>query len=112
MLRLIAATIVSCACMYSASALAAQTTEASWYGLKYHGKRTASGEKFDVRAMTAAHPTLPLGSMVEVRHGRKTVMVRINDRCGRCGIDLSPAAADRLGMRHLGRASVTLRRLA
>lgn len=112
MLRLIAAMIVSCACIYSASAFAVQTTEASWYGLKYHGKRTASGEKFDVRAMTAAHPTLPLGSVVEVRHGRKAVMVRINDRCGRCGIDLSPAAADRLGLRHLGRASVTVRPLA
>lgn len=112
MLRHLAATIVSCACLYSTSTLAAQTTEASWYSPKYHGKRTASGEKFDVRALTAAHPSLPLGSMVEVRHGRKSVMVRINDRCGRCGIDLSPAAADRLGMRHLGRAPVTLRRLA
>ncbi|KAF0220003.1 MAG: hypothetical protein FD176_3415 [Rhodospirillaceae bacterium] len=112
MLRLIAVIIIASSSLYTIPAMAEQKVEASWYGHKYHGKRTASGEKFDVRAMTAAHPSLPLGSVVEVRHGRKVVMVRINDRCGRCGIDLSPAAADRLGMRHLGRAPVTLRPLA
>lgn len=112
MLRLIAALIITFSYIYTIPAMAEQKVEASWYGHKYHGKRTASGEKFDVRAMTAAHPTLPLGSMVEVRHGRKAVTVRINDRCGRCGIDLSPTAADRLGMRHLGRVPVTLRPLA
>lgn len=112
MQRLIAAIIITFSCIYTTPTMADQKVDASWYSHKYHGKRTASGERFDVRAMTAAHPTLPLGSMVEVRHGRKAVTVRINDRCGRCGIDLSPAAADRLGMRHLGRAPVTVRPLA
>lgn len=84
---------------------------ASWYGDKYHGRQTASGEKFNARALTAAHPSLPLGSVVEVRRADtgRAVQVRINDRCGRCQIDLSRAAADRLGMRRAGRAPVMIK---
>src|SRR4030081_546944 len=55
---------------------------ASWYGQYFQGKETASGEPFDMQALTAAHPTLPLGSFVRVtnlRNGR-AVVVRINDR--------------------------------
>lgn len=55
---------------------------ASWYGRKFHGKKTANGETYDMYAMTAAHPTLPLPSYARVTHARtgKSVIVRINDR--------------------------------
>ncbi len=83
---------------------------ASYY---WQEQMTASGEVFDKRAMTAAHPTLPFGTKVEVinlGNGRKTV-VRINDRGpfkpGRV-IDVSEAAADELGMRQKGLAPVRL----
>lgn len=83
-----------------------QTVEvgnATWYGKRLAGHRTASGERFDPSQMTAAHKTLPLGTWVEVhRTGtNKSVVVRINDR-GPFGtpdkiIDLSSAAFERLG---------------
>lgn len=86
---------------------------ASWYGLKFHGRRTASGERFDMNGFTAAHRTLPFGTLVRVRslvNGRE-VEVRINDRgphvAGRI-IDLSRAAAEALGMLGLGMKPVTL----
>ena len=64
------------------------------------GSRTASGERFNCAALTAAHKTLPLGTHVRVQHGSKSVVVRINDRGpfirGR-SIDLSPAAASAIG---------------
>lgn len=88
--------------------------EASWYGSKYHGRRTASGERYDMYAMTAAHPTLPFGTIVEVtnlRNGRR-VRVRINDRGpfrkGRI-IDLSYASARKLGMVRDGVVPVSVR---
>jgi rare lipoprotein A len=87
---------------------------ASWYGTAFHGQRTSSGEPYDMLAMTAAHRTLPLPSFVEVTHlgnGRK-VVVRVNDRgpfrAGRI-IDLSYAAAVRLGIAEQGTAPVALR---
>lgn len=89
---------------------------ASWYGGAYGGKRTASGEAFDPRDLTAAHPDLPFGTLVSVRRwtdGRE-VVVRINDRGpsdGRRGIDLSEAAARHLGLVADGTALVTLRPL-
>lgn len=57
-------------------------TKASYYGAKFHGKTTASGEIFDMYAMTAAHKTLPFGTKVKVTNPRnnKSVIVRINDR--------------------------------
>lgn len=76
---------------------------ASWYGAKHHGRRTANGERFDQKKLTAAHPTLPWGSIVRVTSlaNGKSVDVRINDRGpfvkGRI-IDLSRAAARALGM--------------
>ena len=76
---------------------------ASWYGRRYHGRKTTSGEPYDMYAMTAAHPTLPIPSyarVTSVKNG-KSVVVRINDRGpflrGRV-IDLSYAAANRLGI--------------
>ena len=87
--------------------------QASWYGPGFHGRRTASGERYDMYALTAAHPTLPFGTLVRVRSlvtGRK-VDVRINDRgpfaAGRV-IDLSQAAAGELGMLGLGVKDVLL----
>ena len=86
---------------------------ASWYGPRFHGRRTANGERFDMHAITAAHRTLPFGTMVRVRslvNGRE-VDVRINDRGpyshGRV-IDLSYAAAAELGMLRLGVKNVVL----
>ncbi|HEX2510549.1 MAG TPA: septal ring lytic transglycosylase RlpA family protein [Microvirga sp.] len=80
-----------------------QQGKASWYGPGFHGRRTASGEIFNTRDMTAAHRTLPFGTLVRVvnpRTGRSTV-VRINDRGpyarGRI-IDLSQASAEALGI--------------
>ncbi len=86
---------------------------ASWYGGKFHGRQTASGEIFDTNALTAAHRTLPFGSIVRVTNTEngKEVIVRINDRGpfvdGRV-IDLSRAAADVLGITAVGIAPVTL----
>jgi rare lipoprotein A len=88
---------------------------ASWYGRKFHGRRTASGEPFDMYAMTAAHPTLPIPSYARVRNpanGRE-VVVRINDRGpfhpGRI-VDLSYTAALRLDVLR-GVAPVELARI-
>ena len=88
---------------------------ASWYGRKFHGRRTANGEVYNMYAMTAAHPTLPLPSYVRVRNpanGRE-VLVRVNDRgpfhAGRI-IDLSYTAALKLGVLK-GVAPVELERI-
>lgn len=87
---------------------------ASWYGAKFHGKRTSSGEPFDMYAMTAAHRELPLPSYAEVTHldSGKSVIVRINDRGpfhkNRL-IDLSYAAAVKLGITTKGSALVEVR---
>jgi rare lipoprotein A len=91
-----------------------QTGEASWYGAKLAGRKTASGERFDPMAFTAAHNTLKLGTWVEVRRvdtGR-TVRVRINDRGPHAGgriIDLSRRAAEELDLVRLGVVRVELR---
>jgi rare lipoprotein A len=84
---------------------------ASWYGIDYHGKRTANGETFDLRAMTAAHPTLPLPSRVRVTNieNGKSIELRVNDRGpfkdGRL-IDVSERAAETLGFKEKGIARV------
>jgi len=87
---------------------------ASWYAGKFQGRLTANGEVFDTNELTAAHRTLPFGTVVEVRHlgNDRTVEVRINDRGpfveGRV-IDLSRAAAEALRMTAEGVAPVRLR---
>jgi len=84
---------------------------ASWYGRKFHGQPTSSGERYDMYAMTGAHPTLPIPSYVRVtnlRNGRNAV-VRINDRgpfSNRRLIDLSYTAAYKLGYVSTGTADV------
>lgn len=89
---------------------------ASWYGEKFHGKTTASGERYNQNAMTAAHKLLPLGSRVRVTHlgSGRSVVVRINDRGPFAGgrvIDLSRGAAMRLNMLREGTARVRVRSL-
>ena len=87
---------------------------ASWYGIKFHGRKTSSGEVYNMHAMTAAHKTLPLPAYVHVKNldnGRSAV-VRVNDRGpfvqGRI-IDLSYAAAKKLGVKGPGTANVEIR---
>lgn len=88
----------------------------SWYGMPFHGRRTASGETFDMHALTAAHPTLPIPSYAKVRHVKtgKEVIVRINDRgpfhSARI-LDLSQAAAQQLGLLGQGTAEVEVERI-
>ncbi len=91
-----------------------QTGMASWYGAKFHGRKTASGERYNMHAMTAAHKTLPIGTKVKVTNLRnsKQVVVRINDRgpfhSGRI-IDVSKKAATKLGMIGSGHARVHIK---
>lgn len=89
----------------------ASTTVASYYGPGFHGRKTASGERFNRWAMTAAHRTLPFGTLVRVTHRGRSVVVRINDRGpfirGR-GIDLSEGAARKIGCLGLCRVHVAV----
>lgn len=87
--------------------------EASWYGPGFHGRKTASGEIYDQHDMTAAHPTLPLGTDVEVTNleNKKKVEVEITDRGPYVkdrAIDLSKAAAKKLGMKEEGVSEVKI----
>lgn len=84
---------------------------ASWYGPQFHGKMTANGEVFDMNLLTAAHPTLPIPSLVRVTNldNNKSVVVRVNDRGPYARdriIDLSRRTADLLGFIHKGTARV------
>ena len=86
---------------------------ASWYGPGHDGKRTASGERFDMNAMTAAHRTLPFGTIVQVTNleTQQSVRVRINDRgpyARKRILDLSAAAARSLGIKEKGTARVRI----
>ena len=89
---------------------------ASWYGKKFHGQKTSSGEVYDMFAMTAAHKTLPIPSYAKVTNVRngKSVVVRVNDRGPFHGdriIDLSYAAADRIGIASAGSGLVEVERV-
>jgi rare lipoprotein A (peptidoglycan hydrolase) len=90
-----------------------QTVTASWYGTE-SGNRTANGERFDGTSLTAAHKTLPFGTKLRVTYRGKSVVVRINDRGpfirGRA-LDLSKAAAQRIGLIPAGVGSVCMERL-
>jgi len=91
--------------------------KASYYGKKWHGRRTASGERLNIYALTAAHKTLPFNTRVKVTRldNYKSVIVRINDRGpfapGRI-IDLTDAAAERIGLLNDGVATVKVEVLA
>jgi peptidoglycan lytic transglycosylase len=86
-----------------------QTGRISYYAEKFHGRKTASGARFDKNAMTAAHRSLPFGTTVEVTNlaNGKSVMVQVNDRGPYSNdriLDVSPAAARQLGMMGAGTA--------
>ena len=90
-----------------------QRGTASWYGRRFHGGKTSSGELYDMYAMSAAHPTLPIPSYARVTHvaSGRSVVVRINDRGpfhSERAIDLSYAAAFKLGFAELGSALVDI----
>ncbi len=96
-----------------------RTGIASWYGSDFHGRRTANGETYDMNALTAAHPTLPMPTIVRVTNldNGRSVIVRINDRGPFAEdriIDLSRAGARELGFetRGLARVRVTVLREA
>jgi len=97
-----------------APALPAESCIASWYGAE-SGRRTASGEPFNPRGMTAAHRSAPFGSIMGVRAYGREIRVRINDRGpfvkGRC-IDLAEGAAEALGIKPRGSALVQIERIA
>jgi rare lipoprotein A len=86
---------------------------AAWYGDKFNGGKTASGERFNMHKLTAAHRTLPFNTLVKVTNlnNKATVVVRINDRgpfVKNRIIDLSRAAARKIGLDRLGTAPVRI----
>jgi rare lipoprotein A len=93
-----------------------QVGTASWYGEDFEGKPTASGEPFNMYELTAAHPTLPLGTLVKVTNlkNRRAVVVRINDRGpyvrGR-KMELSKRAAETIGLTDKGVGRATIQRV-
>ncbi|MDG9929833.1 MULTISPECIES: septal ring lytic transglycosylase RlpA family protein [unclassified Pseudomonas] len=95
---------------------AGETGKASYYGARHHGQKTASGERFDQHALTAAHRSLPFGTRVRVTNlnNDRSVVVRINDRGphtrGRI-IDVSRRAAEQLDMLRSGTAPVRVQSL-
>ncbi len=99
--------VVSCASSRYETSEEPRTAVASWYGAEFHGKSTASGEKFDMYGLTCAHRELPFGSVLEVTNVAtgKTVKCVVNDRgpfvSGR-DLDLSYAAAKEIGLRSTG----------
>lgn len=104
-----------CAVTFAANTVGVYKSNAvaSYYADKFHGRKTANGETFDMYALTAAHKSLPFNTMVKVTNldNGKSVVVRINDRgpfvAGR-EIDVSKAAASKLGMLSAGTARVSL----
>lgn len=91
-----------------------RTANISWYGGHHHGRKTASGKSFNMRALTAAHKTLPFGTKVAMYNPdtQKRVVVTINDRGPYYGdrkFDVSRAAAKRLGILKIGHAKIKYR---
>jgi rare lipoprotein A len=104
---LLALAVLALALPFGAAQARVQEGVVSWYGERFHNRPTASGELFDIAALTMAHPSLPFGTKVRVtnlRNGR-SVVVRVNDRGPFVGAriaDLSQAAADLLGFLRRG----------
>lgn len=93
-----------------------QTGIASWYGRQFHGRKTASGDTFDMNELTAAHRSLPLNCYIRVtnKDNGKSVVVKVNDRGpfhGNRVLDLSYGAAKRLGVTNSGTAKVGIERV-
>jgi rare lipoprotein A len=103
--------------LLGAPACAGTLTRASWYGGgEYLARRTASGERFNPAALTAAHRSLPFGTRLRVCRARRCIVVRINDRgpaarTGR-GLDLSSSAASAIGLKASGVGVVSIERLS
>ncbi|WP_201536419.1 septal ring lytic transglycosylase RlpA family protein [Psychrobacter ciconiae] len=94
-----------------------QTGLASWYGRQFHGRKTASGDVFDMNGLTAAHRSLPLNCYVKVtnKDNGKSVVVKVNDRGpfhGNRVLDLSYGAAKRLGITNKGVGNVSIERVS
>lgn len=94
-----------------------QTGLASWYGRKFHGRKTASGDTFDMNGLTAAHRSLPLNCYVKVTNktNGKSVVVKVNDRGpfhGNRVLDLSYGAAKQLGITNKGVGNVSIERVS
>lgn len=112
-LGVLPATISSLSARETVAVVQTANGTASWYGGKFHGRRTANGETYNMHALTAAHPSLPFGTEVVVtnQNNGRTVVVRINDRGPFTGgriIDLSHKAASQIGMINSGTARVTI----
>jgi rare lipoprotein A len=93
-----------------------QIGKASWYGRRFQGQRTASGEAFDFNMLTCAHRTLPIGTLLRVTNltNRRSIMVRVNDRGpvpSGLIVDLSFAAAHSLGFSSRGNTKVSLEKV-
>ena len=117
MLRFLSSLLLLGTIAPSAQAAAFQCGQASHYGIGdgYHGQRTASGQRFDAYGMTAAHPSLPMGSrvLVENRDNGKTVLVTINDRGPYIGgrvLDLSYGSFSRIASPSQGVANICMSR--
>jgi rare lipoprotein A len=112
----VAALVAGLSSISGAAVAGDQCGGASWYGPGFHGKKAASGQRFNENAMTAAHRSLPFGTVVKVVDQRtgKAINVTINDRGpfhkGRI-IDLSKAAATKLGFRNAGTTKVCIERV-
>lgn len=94
---------------------AAETCAASFYGAAHHGRKTASGQRFDMNALTAAHRSYRFGTRLRVTYQGRAVVVTVTDRgpakwTGRC-LDLSAGAARVLGMTKAGVGRVTIEKL-
>lgn len=93
-----------------------QNGTASWYGRQFHGRKTASGEAFDMNGLTAAHRTLPMNCYIKVtnKDNGKSVVVKVNDRGpfhGNRVLDLSYGAAKAIGITQKGTGNVTIERV-
>mgnify|MGYP003605196480 FL=1 len=93
-----------------------QNGVASWYGRQFHGRKTASGERFDMNGLTAAHRSLPLNCYIRVTNktNGKSVIVKVNDRGpfhGNRVLDLSYGAAKRIGLTNAGTTNVSIERV-
>lgn len=94
-----------------------QNGRASWYGSKFHGRKTANGERFNMHAMTAAHRSLPFNTYLKVtnKSNGKSVIVKVNDRGPYAGnriLDLSYGAAKKIGMINRGVGNVTIEKVS
>jgi peptidoglycan lytic transglycosylase len=117
-MRTFFAILIATVVLAGLAAVPAQATPAvpammsgSHYHSSFDGRRTACGDRFDQDGYTAASNRLPCDALVRVSRGARSVVVRVTDRCGRCGIDLSLAAAREIGLHRVGRAPVKIERV-